>query len=78
MQEMMAVRNAMVRATDLRQPMDLGDQLMHRAGLANDVGQAMVNLLQVRSARPVRDVTACALCACSNTCSDCIRQGIHH
>ena len=44
------MRNAMVGATDLRQPMDLGDQLMHRAGLAKDVGQAMVELLQVTTA----------------------------
>ena len=46
MEEMMAVRNAMVRTTDLRQPMDLCDQLMNRSGLSNDVGQAMVDLLQ--------------------------------
>ena len=43
----MAVRNAMVRTTDLRQPMDLKQQLLHRSGLSNDVGQAMMDLLQV-------------------------------
>ncbi|KAK9842956.1 hypothetical protein WJX74_004848 [Apatococcus lobatus] len=43
---LVAVRNAMVRETDLRQPMDLGEQLMHSSGLADDVGQAMVDLLQ--------------------------------
>ena len=44
---MVAVRNAMVRETDLRQPMDLGQQLLHSSGLSDDVGQAMVDLLQV-------------------------------
>ena len=48
MEEMMAVRNAMVRpSTDLRQPLNLGEQLMNRSGLDQDVGQAMVDLLQV-------------------------------
>ena len=47
LEEMVAVRNAMVRETDLRQPMDLGQQLLHSSGLADDVGQAMVDLLQV-------------------------------
>ncbi|KAK9838860.1 hypothetical protein WJX74_004693 [Apatococcus lobatus] len=45
-QEVIAVRNAMVVSTDLRQPMNLGDQLLHRSGLSNDVGQAMIDLLQ--------------------------------
>lgn len=44
---MVAVRNAMVSETDLRQPMDLGQQLLTSSGLSNDVGQAMVELLQV-------------------------------
>ena len=52
LEEMVAVRNAMVRETDLRQPMDLGQQLLHSSGLADDVGQAMVNLLQVLSHLP--------------------------
>ncbi len=47
MEELMAVRNAMVRTTDLRQPMDLGEQLLGKSGLSSDVGQAMVELLQV-------------------------------
>ena len=47
MEQMMAVRNAMIQATDLRQPMNLGDQLLHSSGLSNDVGLAMMNLLQV-------------------------------
>ena len=47
LEEMVAVRNAMVRETDLRQPMDLGQQLLNSSGLADDVGEAMVNLLQV-------------------------------
>ena len=47
LEEVMAVRNAMVSTTDLRQPMNLGDQLLHRSGLSSDVGQAMVDLLQV-------------------------------
>ena len=38
LEEMVAVRNAMVRAPDLRQTMDLGQQLMDSSGLANDVG----------------------------------------
>ncbi|KAK9868656.1 hypothetical protein WJX84_004455 [Apatococcus fuscideae] len=46
MEQMMAVRNAMIQATDLRQPMNLGDQLLHSSGLSNDVGLAMMNLLQ--------------------------------
>ncbi|KAK9843277.1 hypothetical protein WJX74_009626 [Apatococcus lobatus] len=46
LEEMVAVRNAMVRETDLRQPMDLGQQLLHSSGLSDDVGQAMVDLLQ--------------------------------
>lgn len=46
----MAVRNAMVQAVDLRQPMDLGEQLLHRSGLSDDVGQAMVELLQASPA----------------------------
>lgn len=47
LEEMVAVRNAMVSETDLRQPMDLGQQLLTSSGLSNDVGQAMVELLQV-------------------------------
>ena len=47
LKEVMAVRNAMVVTTDLRQPMNLGDQLLHRSGLSSDVGQAMIDLLQV-------------------------------
>ncbi|KAK9826260.1 hypothetical protein WJX74_003589 [Apatococcus lobatus] len=42
----LAIRNAMVRSSDLRQPLALRDQLMHKSGLAQDVGQAMVALLQ--------------------------------
>ena len=52
MEELMAVRNAMVRTTDLRQPIDLGEQLMQRSGLSNDVGAAMVDLLQVLMLAP--------------------------
>ena len=47
MNEVMAVRNAMAVTTDLRQPMNLGDQLLHKSGLSSDVGQAMFDLLQV-------------------------------
>ena len=47
LEETVAVRNAMVRETDLRQPMDPGQQLLNSSGLSNNVGQAMVELLQV-------------------------------
>ena len=44
LEEVMAVRTAMLRSTDLRQPMDLGEQLLNKSGLANDVSRAMVDL----------------------------------
>ena len=47
LKEVMAVRNAMVGTTDLRQPLNLGDQLLHKSGLSTEVGQAMIDLLQV-------------------------------
>ncbi|KAK9863546.1 hypothetical protein WJX84_008465 [Apatococcus fuscideae] len=46
LKEVMAVRNAMVGTTDLRQPLNLGDQLLHKSGLSTEVGQAMIDLLQ--------------------------------
>ena len=45
LEETIDVRNAMVEATDLRQPQNLDQQLMQ--GFSNDVGAAMVELLQV-------------------------------
>ena len=48
-EKMLTIRNAMVRSHDLRQPIELSDQLMHKSGLAQDVGQAMVALLQVQN-----------------------------
>ncbi|KAK9826226.1 hypothetical protein WJX74_001194 [Apatococcus lobatus] len=44
--ETIAVRDAMLRATDLQQPMNLGQQLMQSSGLDDEVGQAMIDLLQ--------------------------------
>ncbi len=47
LKQVLAIRNAMVDSTDLRQPLNLDDQLLNRSGLSRDVGQAMLNLLQV-------------------------------
>ena len=41
------MRNAMVFASDLRQPQNLDKQLLQESGLSKDVGLAMVELLQV-------------------------------
>ncbi|KAK9867909.1 hypothetical protein WJX84_002108 [Apatococcus fuscideae] len=46
LEELIAVRNAMVKTIDLRQPMDLDNQLLQRSGMSMDVGQAMMDLLQ--------------------------------
>ena len=52
LEEMLEVRNAMVGAQDLRQPLNLDKQLLQESGLSKDVGLAMVELLQVTCTLP--------------------------
>ena len=56
LEEVLHVRNAMVGAQDLRQPQNLDTQLLQESGLSQDVGLAMLNLLQVRVG-PIRPST---------------------
>ena len=82
LEEMVAVRNAMVQAPDLRQPLDLGQQLLDSSGLANDVGQAMVELLQVPHLLRILlvfDEPPVDLCIFSGCCTDrpCVAGSQH-
>lgn len=43
----LALRNAMAAANDLRQPMNLGQQLLSNSRLSKEVSQAMIEMLQV-------------------------------
>ena len=47
LEELVQVRNAMMGAQDLRQPQNLDKQLLQESGVDQDVGLAMLNLLQV-------------------------------
>ncbi|KAK9822894.1 hypothetical protein WJX74_001716 [Apatococcus lobatus] len=46
MPDILELRNAANDVQDLRQPLNLQDQLMHRSGLSQDVGASMMELLQ--------------------------------
>ncbi len=49
LQDAMAIRNAIVATSDLRQPVDLGHQLLNRGGLSEDVGRSLITMLQACS-----------------------------
>ncbi|KAK9822974.1 hypothetical protein WJX74_010416 [Apatococcus lobatus] len=46
MPDMLGLRNAANNAKDLRQPVNLQEQLMNKSGLSKDVGAAMMEMLQ--------------------------------
>ncbi|KAK9859297.1 hypothetical protein WJX84_010074 [Apatococcus fuscideae] len=51
LEDVIELRNAIMKADDLRKPADLKDQLLYRAGLSTDVGLAMTEMLQGDSNR---------------------------
>ncbi|KAK9831575.1 hypothetical protein WJX74_000880 [Apatococcus lobatus] len=46
LEEVLQLRNAVLEADDLRRPVNLQHQLLHKAGLSTDVGLAMTEMLQ--------------------------------
>ncbi|KAK9831722.1 hypothetical protein WJX74_007234 [Apatococcus lobatus] len=51
LEEVLQLRNAVLEADDLRRPVNLQHQLLHKAGLSTDVGLAMTEMLQGDSNR---------------------------
>lgn len=47
--EIVALQNDICSAGDLREPVNLREQLVHSSGLSSEVGHAIAEMLQVRT-----------------------------